>query len=433
MSNKCKIFRKGKKQSGITLVALVVTVVVLLILAGVSIYLVLDNNGIITKAGEAKDRTAIEAIKEARELWSAEVELGSNESLSDYLFRQGLITEEEKTIVDNEGKITRGDYKYSLKETLVDMFKAGDLQVGDVIDYPNPTEVLAEVKATDSNYSDTGYTSPASRTGMSIEDGLDVDVNQTFTINSSTKWVVLGLSKDGTQLMLITEKPLKEVYYLSTGGSYTKGFNLRGAKGCAYDYGIAELNKICAIYKNDLASEARSLTIDDINRLCNVTVDIKNKQVINSESENIDEEGNIGTELAFVNPYQDQEGYLYQSPEDYIDGNALEEQGTLKVTSDSYYYSVSNAIDSDSPLYKVLFGGTKDVFDYWLASRAVYVASDYDYCFWGPGRAYYGNVWSEGGDLFDSDGHEYSPGGISGGFRPVVFLRSDITMDDLYE
>lgn len=39
-----------KKERGITLVALVVTIVVLLILAGVSISMVLGNNGIVTKA-----------------------------------------------------------------------------------------------------------------------------------------------------------------------------------------------------------------------------------------------------------------------------------------------------------------------------------------------------------------------------------------------
>ena len=38
-----------KKQKGITLIALVVTIVVLLILAGVTISLLLDENGIITK------------------------------------------------------------------------------------------------------------------------------------------------------------------------------------------------------------------------------------------------------------------------------------------------------------------------------------------------------------------------------------------------
>ena len=51
-----------KKNKGITLVALVVTIVVLLILAGVSINLVLGNNGIIAKAKDAETKSA-----EARE------------------------------------------------------------------------------------------------------------------------------------------------------------------------------------------------------------------------------------------------------------------------------------------------------------------------------------------------------------------------------
>ena len=48
---------KTKEMKGITLVALVVTIVVLLILAGVSINLVLGDNGIITKAKEAQRKT----------------------------------------------------------------------------------------------------------------------------------------------------------------------------------------------------------------------------------------------------------------------------------------------------------------------------------------------------------------------------------------
>ena len=52
---KNKVFRK---ENGITLVALVVTIIVLIILAGVSINLVLGDNGIITKAREARDNYA---------------------------------------------------------------------------------------------------------------------------------------------------------------------------------------------------------------------------------------------------------------------------------------------------------------------------------------------------------------------------------------
>ena len=47
-----------KEMKGITLVALVVTIVVLLVLAGVSINLVLGDNGIITRAKEAREKSA---------------------------------------------------------------------------------------------------------------------------------------------------------------------------------------------------------------------------------------------------------------------------------------------------------------------------------------------------------------------------------------
>ena len=53
-----------KNSKGITLVALVVTIVVLLILAGVSINLVLGENGLITQAKEAKEQTKTAEVNE---------------------------------------------------------------------------------------------------------------------------------------------------------------------------------------------------------------------------------------------------------------------------------------------------------------------------------------------------------------------------------
>ena len=50
--------RDLKANKGITLIALVVTIIVLLILAAVTINLVLGQNGIIGKANEAKNKTA---------------------------------------------------------------------------------------------------------------------------------------------------------------------------------------------------------------------------------------------------------------------------------------------------------------------------------------------------------------------------------------
>ena len=59
---------KRKENKGITLIALVITVIVLLILAGVSISMLTGNNSIITKAGEAKTATELTGIKEQIEI-----------------------------------------------------------------------------------------------------------------------------------------------------------------------------------------------------------------------------------------------------------------------------------------------------------------------------------------------------------------------------
>ena len=64
MNNKSK----NKQEKGITLIALVVTIVVLLILAGVSISLVLNNNGVISKAKDAKNQYAEAQTNEEKQL-----------------------------------------------------------------------------------------------------------------------------------------------------------------------------------------------------------------------------------------------------------------------------------------------------------------------------------------------------------------------------
>lgn len=57
------------KQSGITLIALVVTVVVLLILAGISIGMLTGENGIIERAEEAAFKTVIKDYQEVAYLY----------------------------------------------------------------------------------------------------------------------------------------------------------------------------------------------------------------------------------------------------------------------------------------------------------------------------------------------------------------------------
>ena len=66
-----------KGQKGITLVALVVTIIVLIILAGVSIALVLGNNGIATKAQTGANNYKKAAANEKAELTNIEAYLNA--------------------------------------------------------------------------------------------------------------------------------------------------------------------------------------------------------------------------------------------------------------------------------------------------------------------------------------------------------------------
>ena len=69
-----KMKKKGRQtNNGITLIALVITIIVLLILAGISIATLTGENGILTKATEAGKQTEIEGIREEAELVKQEV------------------------------------------------------------------------------------------------------------------------------------------------------------------------------------------------------------------------------------------------------------------------------------------------------------------------------------------------------------------------
>ena len=64
--------RKIKNSKGITLVALVLTIIVLIILAGISIGALVGDNGVLNQAQQAKIKHEDEGAKEQLELaWSA--------------------------------------------------------------------------------------------------------------------------------------------------------------------------------------------------------------------------------------------------------------------------------------------------------------------------------------------------------------------------
>ena len=99
------MFIKNKRNKGITLIALVVTIIVLLILAGISIQMLVGEGGILNNANKAKVESTHADVKEAMQLEYADYILekntkGSTQTLIEYLQGRNIIPEEP----EEEGK-----------------------------------------------------------------------------------------------------------------------------------------------------------------------------------------------------------------------------------------------------------------------------------------------------------------------------------------
>ena len=93
-----------KKQNGITLIALIVTIIVLLILAAVSIATLTGENGILTRVNDAKIEQSHGAVRDGIALayneWQIEINTISSNKLND----NNLITNDNNISIDTEIK-----------------------------------------------------------------------------------------------------------------------------------------------------------------------------------------------------------------------------------------------------------------------------------------------------------------------------------------
>lgn len=109
---------KKKEEIGITLVALVVTIVVLLILAGVSISLVLGNNGIVTKAREARDLYSLSGKKEKLDM-VVQASMISSEGINLNELKENIKEQIPDAVVDGNSFpviVDLGDEKVSISK-----------------------------------------------------------------------------------------------------------------------------------------------------------------------------------------------------------------------------------------------------------------------------------------------------------------------------
>ena len=467
---KTKAFKSTK---GITLIALVVTIIILLILAGVSIAMLTGNNGILTQGKKAKEEQAHAAVKEGimllyneyrtkQEVNSSKVQeetkvastelvkIAENEGAEGTTENLGSFKDfiQSKNIISADGIINvrnllgqtlslgngtskesgdvyvfeeqKGIYKISYYtsetvstsiyqianekagKTLVEMYnqaqkdnctnsdgsckKAEHLHIGDYVDY-NPSnfkEGTADVEKTASSSTDeNGYS------------------DQTFSINDDTKWRVLGKDDNG-QILIVSADPVKK----DMGDTNNPYFYLKGARG--YINAETALERISKIYGHGVgATGARSLKIEDVNKICGVTVGS------DGLTPAVNELGNFGT----TQSYTDQ----YASPEDYPGTKS-----NFSKTSNAYSYKGNNSLlktATNTRAYETIFFKKQTKKWNWLASRSVNVDSGCAYfC---VGYVYGGNANMDC-RVFYSDGHGNE---VFNAVRPIVYLKSDVTTD----
>ena len=430
-----------KTNKGITLIALVITIIVLLILAGISISMLSGDNGILNKATQAKDATRGGEVQETVTLEAAnnagaEYLGGTKKTRAQViseLHANGKLTDAEVATLEENDVITIGgitiDFSVlgpiSNAKTLVQAFKDGEINVGDYI----------------TNYNSTLNNSNATASLTTEETGFDGGT-QTYKVNTNTTWRVLGLNKDETQLVITTGSPIKKEMDSSATEDWKKDpyLYLDKAEGWynTNDELVSNniLDKVCAIYAGRYATDTKSMRIEDINTALGLTLD---KTVAGGKLYKTADESK--TALTAYQGFFGQ-SYTYKTndyaPENYLKAKYPSKYSSLtnKKSGDSvdgtafmYMYTDSSIVDQSSKLYDVLFKGTESGSNgksYWLASSGVGVYGS-DFCGFGPGAVGGGGA-SAGRVLFRSDGGSHARWLA---VRPVVYLQSGVTVDDL--
>ena len=127
--------QKLKESKGITLIALVITIIVLLILAGVVIATLTGDNGILGKANEAKIKSDIAEVKEQAQLdianWTAEqLKNGQDTTLND---------EKVKNIIESANQNNTNKYYSELTDTSIKTKKGNEILYSDLYTKTTPS------------------------------------------------------------------------------------------------------------------------------------------------------------------------------------------------------------------------------------------------------------------------------------------------------
>ena len=395
MKNKySNLKQKGlkEKSKGITLIALVITIIVLLILAGVSIATLTGENGILTKANEAKIKTteagayeqvqvqALGSIGTDGKINLDELNENLRKNISGLTYKDKVIT--EKLEDDSENRIESLPAIVVLDGVKVFIADDGDtsiieiqdgLEIGDTVTYTPDNGTYTWQKEYSGNESDS-----------------TLDNKDSYKI---TTWKVFNINRDGT-VDLIAGQPTTGTVYLGNAQGYNNAVKL--------------LNEACdTLYGNKTKGiKGRSINIEDIEG--KMTDDALNGENGAHKYKNISSSVIYGTQinsaydnkmypiiyaqekLSVINRKENKNGLGMSEQTKFVESTDGEETSGLTTNSESIqpyqtYWSKNydfmksafqgKGTDTSNVNYNLIMPKGKNT-NYWVASRCVSTLTD---------------------------------------------------------
>ena len=422
-----------KNTKGITLVALVITIIILLILAGISIS-ALTNTGIFQKAKDAKQKSENAALDQNTKLDEYENEIDK------YIPKANSLAKAVKVgdyVAYTPDKLDKSALD-KLKENLNTYSGARNLKTYSaigrdnlslrVIDGDEKTGAVRLISATPTSNNTTNSAIGRDNLSLRVIDGDEKTgavrlISATPTSNNTTNSAI-GRDNLGWRVLDVDEKT--GAVRLISATPTDKTIVLYGYDG--YNNAVKLLDDVCStLYNSKLATKVQNLKIEDIqdkmkekdysklySEYGKTPIQPENKKYPSILAQEKNQKVN---EYEGTLDLSKQDNYINQT--DVLEANSLELKITLWGKIGETGPKVLTADDfegDDGKIYSDMF--CKD-YTYWMSSRCIYADSD---------RAgFIVRCVSSGGVfaniLYYSSGREDS-GGFA--FRPVITLNSNV-------
>jgi hypothetical protein len=397
-----------KNKKGITLIALIITIIVVLTLAEIVVKIAVGKEGIIETAGKSSDETRATQVEEQRNNWRASWDVASTmdkkstqtrEKLLDELEENALITSDERKFIEENDYITIGSKTIDFKE----VYKLSVVgSVGDYVNYtPDENEDGYVVNSTYSGYRGGDYT-------ISQED---------FT------WRIYDIASDGTVTLISAENSISP-------------FNLSRSYN-AYNNFVYLLNDMCKnLYSNAKYGTARSIKLEDIITKVKDEVIQEAKETYgygNSRANKI-----LSNERKYPNIALKEEnisideavgsGYSGSEQDELITGYS-EVSNSLRMTNTALMFDITkDALKNE--IYYDLISGTNysSTYIYWIATRCTRIETNslrysayYMYAGYASSKVREHAIYQPASDTtsIDSDPSGYK-------YRPMVELKNGL-------